>query len=325
MSLEVLAPGLLTSVQDMGRHAARAFGVGVGGAADGFSCRVANLLVGNPADSAALEITLHGPTLRLHRAATIALCGAMIDAQADGLALPGWRPVALPAGCTLTLGACSRGARAYLAIDGGIDVPAILGSLGTDLRSGFGGFAGRALRTGDRLGLGSPLAAIVATDAPRIVPWWIDAEPDLDLADSIVVRVLPGSDATMPADALHAQEFVVASASNRQGLRLHGAALRLADARERVSEPVVPGTVQLPQDGAPIVLLADAQTIGGYPRIGHVIAADLPRLAQRRASQRLRFVPIDRKRAERANVEQRARLARIALAIAGRRSEDRLF
>ncbi len=319
MGIEILAPGLLTTVQDAGRTGWRAFGVGVGGAADRHSFALANRLVGNAEDVAALEMTLTGPTIRLRRAATIALTGASIEAQADGIALPGWRPIALPAGCRLTLGACRRGARAYLAFDGGMDVPEILGSRSTDLRGGFSGFHGRALRAGDVLHLRAPNAMTVAQVTPRITSWWIDAEPDLDFSESVVVHVLPGSDATAPVDALFSQEFTVDAASNRQGLRLRGAALQAAERRERISEPVVPGTMQLPPDGQPVVLLADAQTVGGYPRIGHVIAADLPRLAQRRAGQKLCFVAADAMQAQHLNAEQRARRARIALAIAARR------
>jgi antagonist of KipI len=319
MSVEILAPGFLTTVQDAGRIGWRACGVGISGAVDRASFEIANRLVGNDPGAAVLEIALAGPTIRLQRATTIALCGATIDAHADGIALPGWRPIVLPAGCVLTLGACRRGVRAYLACDGGIDVPHALGSRSTDLRGHFGGHDGRMLRAGDVLPLGPSRASTATRDAPQIAAWWIDADADLDFADSIVVRVLPGSDATTPTDALHAQEFVVDAASDRQGLRLHGVALQVADARERISEPVVPGTVQLPPDGQPIVLLADAQTVGGYPRIGHVIAADLPRLAQRRSGQHLRFVPVDYLEAQRTNAEQHARLARIALAIASRR------
>ncbi len=318
MSIEIIAAGMLTTVQDAGRIGSRAYGAGTGGAADRHSFEIANLLVGNAADAAALEITLTGPTIRLQRAATIALCGATIDAQADGVALPGWRSIALPAGCVLTCGSCRNGARTYLAIDGGIDVPRLLGSRSTDLRGNFGGHEGRALRAGDVLPL-APSRAAISTEAPHFPSWWIDAGPDLDFAESIVVHVLPGSDSTMPADALHAQDFAIDAASNRQGLRLRGHALQVADVRERISEPVVPGTVQLPPDGHPIVLLADAQTVGGYPRIGHVVSADLPRLAQRRTGQHLRFVPVDHREAHRINAEQHARVARIALAIASRR------
>ena len=317
MSIEILGPGMLTSVQDAGRMVFRGCGVGLAGAADRWSLEVANLLVGNAADAAVLEITLAGPTLHLHQAAAIALCGASIDAQVDGVGLPGWRPIQLPSGSVLKLGACRNGARSYLAYAGGIDVPMVLGSRSTDLRGGFGGHAGRALRIGDSLPLGA--AAADAHDAINIAPWWIDTDPDLDFSEHISVHVLPGSDTTLPADALHAQEFVVDAASNRQGLRLRGTPLQVAESRERISEPVVPGTIQLPPDGQPIVLLADAQTVGGYPRIGHVIAADMPRLAQRRAGQYLHFIPVDAREAQRLNAEQRARLARIALAIAARR------
>ena len=323
MSVEVLAAGMLTSVQELGRLGWRASGVRVGGAADAHSLHVANLLVGNDPRAAALEITLTGPSLRLLRPTKIALCGATIDAHADGLALPGWRPIVLPAGCELTLGACRRGTRAYLAFDGGIDVPVVLGSRSTDLRGGFGGHAGRALRTGDWLSLGESNMVDTALDAPGIAidiaPWWIDAASDLDFSDSIAVRFLPGSDATAPVDALAIQEFTIDGSSDRQGLRLRGTQLHRADAHERISEPVVPGTVQLPPDGNPIVLLADAQTVGGYPRIGHVIAADLPQLAQRRTGQHLRFIAIDGQHAHIANAEQRVRRARIALAISARR------
>jgi len=319
MSLAVLAPGLATTVQDGGRRGFRAIGVGEGGAADRYSLAVANLLAGNAPDDAVLEIALTGPTLRLGRAATIAVCGATIDAHVDGLRIPGWRPVALPAGSVLALGACRRGARAYLAFDGGIDVPVVLGGRGTDVRGGFGGFEGRALQAGDRLELGRATVPDRPATEPAFPGWWIGADDDLDFGDVVVVRVLPGADATDPPVTLFDRDFTVDAASNRQGLRLRGDALRPADPRERVSEPVVPGTVQLPPGGQPIVLLADAQTVGGYPRIAHVIAADLPRLAQRRAGQRLRFAPADPIDAARAAAGQQARLARIALAIASRR------
>src|SRR5690606_31905829 len=143
--------------------------------------------------------------------------------------------------------------------------------------------------------------------------WWIDpAFDDRPPGGDPLVRILPGSDATTPADALFAQAWQVAPDSNRQGLRLQGAALEAADRGERVSEPVVPGTVQLPPDGQPIVLLADAQTHGGYPRIGHAIRADWPVLAQLRPGERLRFAPCTRAEAHRALCGQRQRLHRIA-------------
>lgn len=313
--IEVLAPGLLTTVQAFGREGFRHLGVGLGGALDPGTQSIANLLVGNPASAATLEIALSGPTLRFERAARIALCGAPFDADIDGEPLPGWRCVDLPAGSVLRIGGCREGARAWLAVAGGIRVPEVLGSTSTDLRGGFGGVGGRALRAGDRL---ETAASAESVERLRIAPWWIDARA-LDPDPSAPIRVLPSSDATDPGDALFASQWSVSPASDRQGLRLAGDAIALRDAREYISEPISPGTVQLPPGGQPIVLLADAQTHGGYPRIAHAIRADRGRLAQMRAGDRLRFAPCTHEQALAAARERTRMLARIALAIGARR------
>lgn len=316
MSVEVLAPGLATLLQDAGRPGLRHLGVASGGALDPWSLALANLLAGNPADTGVLEITLSGPTLRLHAPARIALAGAVPEADADGVPVPGFRPVDLPAGSTLRLGRCRGGARGYLAVAGGFAVRPCLGSASTDLRGGFGGLAGRPLRRGDRLPLASPHEA----SRLQVAPWWIDpAFDDRPAGAAPLVRLLPGSDATLPGDGLAAQTWRVAADSNRQGLRLQGQALAAADPGERISEPVLPGAVQLPPDGQPIVLLADAQTHGGYPRVGHVIRADWPLLAQLRPGDRLRFAACTRGQARQALQRQQQRLHRIALAIDSRR------
>jgi antagonist of KipI len=318
MNIQLLTSGLLTTVQDAGRHGLRHLGVGCAGALDSYSLQVANLLVGNRADAAALEIALAGPRLRLEHAARIALCGADVEAHVGDLALPCWHRIDLPAQTELAIGHCRRGARAYLAIAGGIDVPRVLGSAATDLRGGFGGLDGRALHAGDRVALGA--MAPVDTDRIRIAPWWIDPTPDLDFDLPALASVLPGSDATSPPDALFAQVWQVSSHSDRQGVRLEGPALQRIDSRERISEPVVPGTIQLPPDGKPIVLLADAQTHGGYPRIGHVVATDLPCLAQLRPGETVRFAPVTPAQANAAWRGRRQRLQRIALAISAKTS-----
>jgi antagonist of KipI len=319
MTVTVLTAGLQTSVQDGGRYGYRHLGIGSAGALDDYSLRVGNLLVGNPENSPALEIAMTGPRLRFDRDARIAITGADIDARADGVPIPGWRPVDLPAGCELTLGTCRRGARAYLAFAGGMQVPGALGSASTDLRAGFGGLGGRCLAKNDVIPLG--IDTIANVSAPTIASWWLDPRPDLDLSRLAVVHVLSGHDALDPATPLDADAYRVSAQSNRQGLRLQGTALTNADSRERLSEPVAPGTIQLPPDGQPIVLLADAQTIGGYPRIGHVISADLHRLAQLRPGDDLRFQWIDAEAARALACAQRQRLARIALAIEQRRHD----
>jgi biotin-dependent carboxylase-like uncharacterized protein len=314
MSILVLSPGLLSSVQDRGRFGYRHLGIGCSGAVDGYSYSVANLLVGNPMQTVAVEITLTGPRLRFDRAARIAICGASIEASVDGQALPGWHRIDLPANCELVLGACRRGTRAYLAVAGGFDVEACLGSTSTDLRAGIGGIDGRALIKGDRLRLTDGFRA----DCDRLVieRRWADPADDLDFATPAIVHLLPGQDQPGDAEALFAHAWRVGVASNRQGLRLQGTRLAISDQRERVSEPVMPGTVQLPPDGQPIVLLADAQTHGGYPRIGHVIAADLHRLAQLRPNDSLRFVACTPAEARHRRIAQRQRLARMSIAMA---------
>lgn len=319
MNVQVLAPGLATTLQAGARHGLRHLGVAGAGALDPYSHAVANLLAGNPADAPALEIILAGPRLRFGAAVRIAICGAAIDAEAEGRVLPGWRPVDLPARSTLSLGRCREGARAYLAVAGGFDPPMTLGSASTDLRGGFGGHGGRILRAGDALPLRASIPA--GADALHVAPWWIDPSPDLDLsAPPQPIRVLYGRDRLAPDSALFEAAWQVAAASDRQGLRLQGPSLHVRNEAERLSEPVAPGTLQLPPDGQPILLLADAQTHGGYPRIAHAIRADRPRLAQVRPGDTLRFAPCTPEQAHRAAREQRQRLQRIALAIQARRN-----
>jgi len=314
MSIEVLAPGMQTTVQGCGREGFRHLGVGFGGALDPGAHAIANLLVGNAVSAATLEIALAGPTLRFEHAACIALCGAAFDADIDGEPLPPWHRALVPAGSVLRIGGCRIGARAWLAVSGGIRVPQVLGSAGTDLRGGFGGVEGRALRAGDRLRV-EPFDRRV--ERVRIEPWWIDPHA-LDPIPSLPIRVLRGGDSTEPEGALFATAWTIAPASDRQGLRLEGDPVALRDPREYVSEPIAPGAVQLPPGGNPIVLLADAQTHGGYPCIGHAIRADRGRLAQLRAGDRIRFMPCTPGEALAAGRERAHTLARIALAIARR-------
>ncbi len=314
MSVRVLAAGMLTTLQDSGRRGLRHLGVGTAGAVDPWSHALANLLAGNAGDAATLEITLSGPLLRFDVPARIALCGARIDARIDDIAVPMARPVDLPAGSLQQLGACRDGARSYLAVEGGFAVPAVLGSAATDLRGGFGGMRGRALANGDVLPLRRRCTREVGT--LRIAPWWVDGAPSDDPFPNI--RVLAGEAPTAPADALYTTPWKVDAASNRQGVRLAGEALALVDTRERISEPAFPGTVQLPPDGHPIVLLVDGQTHGGYPRIAHAIRADWPKLAQLRPGDMLTFQPCTPQEAHAALAAQRQRLARLALAVAAR-------
>ena len=313
MNMEVLEPGLLTTVQDCGRHGYRHLGVGQSGVLDSFSAAVANILVGNSPGSPLLEMTLRGPVVRFSVPVRIAICGAGIDAHCGDLVLPLWRRIDLAADSTLRFGACRSGARAYLAVNGGFEINPLLGSASTDLRAGFPGLAGRQLQAGDRVRLAHGLRPDCAE--PRIARSWANPSPELDLKQPALVRLLPGSDQLADGDVLHAAAWTIGSASNRQGLRLSGASLRLRKPREAISEPVMPGTLQLPADGNPILLLADAQTHGGYPRIGHAIRADWPRLAQLRPGERVYFVPCTLEQATNLWRSQQQGLARLAIAV----------
>lgn len=312
--IDVVHGGALTLVQDQGRDGWRHLGVARGGALDPDGAALANALVGNPAAAAVLELTLQGPTLRLPQPLRVAVLGAPCEARFDGAALPLARPVDLPAGL-LQLGGMREGARAWLAVRGGIDLPPVLGSRATDLRGGYGGLDGRALRKGDRLPIGAHAA--IAAAAPSAPGWWID--PRFGHDPQAPIRYLASTAPALrdAALALGQREWRVHPASNRQGLRLDGQALA-APGAGGVSEPVAPGTVQLPPDGRPIVLLADAQTVGGYARLGHVIAADLPRLAQWQPNRRLRLRACDAAEAAAALAAARAERARLELAIRGR-------
>ena len=310
--LHVRHGGALTTVQDRGRSGWRHLGVAHAGALDPAQASLANRLVGNPADAAVLELTLRGPVLEFEQPTRIALCGAWIDAYFEDAhvrphAVPCGRPVTLPAG-TLRLGMIRNGLRAWLSVAGGIDVPRVLGSRSTDLRGGFGGLDGRALCAGDTLPLGAHPA--IEVDAPTSPKWWGALDPVVSTQDAI--RYVPSASSESLMLAEHA--WTVDTRSNRQGLRCSGDAI-VAASCEQISAPVAPGTIQLPPDGRPIVLLADAQTVGGYPRIGHVIAADLPRLAQYRAGDALRFVAVDAIAAHAAAQRRQGEIARLHWAI----------
>lgn len=298
---------------------------------DELALRVANLLVGNDERAAALECTLVGPTLRFDHNALIALGGADLGVTADGMALPLWRPVCLPAGTTVSAASAVRGCRGYLAVAGGIDAPIVLGSRATYVRASLGGVDGRALRRGDHLTIGAPselsrrIGAAVAAERGRervaIGHWGVSASLIPFYTSSAVIRLVDGEHSglltTDSRDRLWSGEFRVGAQSDRMGYRLEGLALELTEWRELLSEAVTFGTVQLPQGGNPIVLMADRQTTGGYPRIAEVAAVDLPLLAQLKAGDRVRFRSISLDEAQRLYLarEDNIRQARAAIAL----------
>jgi antagonist of KipI len=291
MSILVVRPGMLTTVQDLGRFGHQHEGVSVGGAMDGPALRLANALVGNPESDAALEVTLMGPTLEFQDDAVISITGADLSAMLDNRPIPKLRAVKVEAGSQLTFGERVNGCRAYIAFRGGIDVPMVLGSRSTYLRARMGGFNGRALAKGDVLAIGDADAGAGNLVPPMLMP----AAP----RDDVTVRAMRGRhfDALSIASraavfSADAEPFRISAQSDRMGYRLDGPPLVLQHSMEIVSEPVAFGTVQLPARGSPIILMADRQTTGGYPRILQVASVDLPLLAQAAPGTRVRFSEI---------------------------------
>jgi antagonist of KipI len=291
MTAIIQRAGFLTSVQDLGRTGFREFGVSTSGALDPFALRVANLLVGNDEGAAGLEITLGGLQLRLNDERVVAWCGGEFEVEIGSESLPAGHVARLQAGDELKFGRAQIGCRCWLAISGGIDVPVVLGSRSTDLRANFGGFDGRALRDGDVIPLGprpgSPIPAtrISSWTAPR--DWVSPAKPNP------ILRFVRGMDwirfNASTLQRLTSEPFTVSPDSDRMGVRLTGPELSRADNVDLISEAVAPGTVQVPPSGQPILLLGDCQTIGGYPKIAHVVTVDLGIAAQVRAGDRVRF------------------------------------
>lgn len=306
--LHVISPGLLTTIQDLGRRGHARFGVAPGGALDRAALILGNRLLGNDPGEAALEITLAGPALAFAGETAIALTGADLGARLNGEPVPFWQPVLVRSGDELRFepSKAGLGARAYLCIAGGISVEPVMGSRSTDLIGGFGGWQGRALRVGDELPLGAPALSFDAIQQRRL-----KAPPPV-IESGALARVVLGPQHDRFTDAGVAaflgDGYAVSAKSNRQGIRLSGPVIEHVRGADLVSEGITHGAVQVPGDGQPIVLLAARQTVGGYIKIATVAGADLDRLAQLRPHDRLRFEETTVAEARAALFEYRAQL-----------------
>jgi antagonist of KipI len=330
MSVRVLKPGLLSTLQDLGRYGHQHLGIVPCGAMDAISHMMANALVGNDEASATLECTLVGPELQFDDDTLIALYGAAFNARADRL--PANRPILVDAGTTVSIGSAVRGARAYLAVAGGFPVPEVLGSRSTYMPAGFGGFCGRALRAGDCLETSDGVAALSAERFSRVADpmrgnrlrtvRWSAPELTVPRAGTLVVRAMDGRHrAQFDEDsqaAFLSHEWRLSPNSNRIGYRLEGPRLFRSEPVEALSEPTCLGTVQVPNDGSPIVLMADHQTTGGYPKLAEVAGADIPSLAQLAPGARIRFVRCSVEEAQRAEDIQLERLGSLRSAVRDR-------
>jgi antagonist of KipI len=317
MTATVFHAGFLTSVQDLGRTGYRQFGVSLAGALDVFALRVANLLVGNDESAAGLEITFGGLRLQVADERIVAWCGGEFDVQIGSRSLPAGHAARLQAREELKFGRPQLGCRAWLAVAGGVDVRVVLGSRSTDLRANFGGFEGRTLRDGEAMPLGKWTGS--PTPATIISSWTAPHDWVSPPTHDPILRFVRGMDwVRFNASTLQrftSEAFAVSSDSDRMGVRLDGPELRRDNDVDLISEAVAPGTIQVPSNGKPILLLGDCQTIGGYPKIAHVITVDLGIAAQLRAGDHVRFSEVSLADAHRLLLERESELKRFRIGL----------
>jgi len=287
MAIRVQDPGLLTTVQDLGRYGYSHLGISPGGAADSLAMRIANLLVGNAENAATLEMTLTGARLEFDEESVVALTGGECDCRINGDTAPMWQAMRVPARGILACGGVKTGARSYLAIQGGLDAQPIMGSASTNIAGHFGGFEGRGLRKGDLFGVRKGADSRVSTLKPKAVDGLYSREP---------LRVTRGAQhdwfGVEAFGKLLSCPYTVSEQSNRSGLRLRGESISPRVRSQLLTEGVSLGAIQVPRDEQPIILFVDQQTTGGYPKIANVISADLYRVGQLRPREQVRFIEV---------------------------------
>ena len=329
MSIRVIRPGLLTTIQDQGRYGLQQFGVIVSGAMDPLALRIGNLLVGNEQHEAVLEITLSGPELVFEEETLIAITGADLSAVIDGQAVPLWRPILVRQGSRLEFGSPGRGCRAYLSVAGGVDVPLVMQSRSTYLRAQLGGFEGRPLQSGDLLNprsaspsVSQRIKRMSERDSERlfVATDWFAGSDLAEYGDDPTIRVMSGGQSDWfddeSCEAFVSEPFSITRQSDRMGYRLAGPTLRFIQPRELISEAVTVGTVQVPPEGQPIILMADRPTTGGYAKIAQVATVDIPVLAQLKPGAKIRFLMISVDEAQELYRSREAMIRRLGCGIA---------
>ena len=305
MSITVLNPGLLTTVQDQGRTGFQQFGVSVSGAMDPRAAALANILAGNDPGEAVLECTLLGPQLRFDRANCIAITGGDLGPALDGRPIPNSTAVPVQAGQVLRFTAPRTGCRAFVAFAGGLDIPPVMGSRSTYQKARLGGFQGRKLEKGDQIGFRAPAEALPRMADRRLAPDFVP-RPVYELR----VILGPQDDAFTQegVDTFLSRTYTVTQESDRMGCRLAGPPIAHRDSADIISDGIAFGAVQVPSSGAPIIMLADRQTTGGYTKIACVISADFRILAQLKAGDKLRFTAVSIDLAQNILLARRAAL-----------------
>lgn len=304
MSITVLNPGLLTTVQDMGRFGYQQFGMSVSGAMDPRAAAIANILAGNPENDAVLECTMLGPQLRFDADNTIAITGGDLTASLDGQPLPTYRAIAVQAGQTLRFQSPKTGCRAYIAFTGGLDIPIVMGSRSTYMKAKIGGFQGRKLQKDDVIGFrapGTPKNMHERYIYPEFIP-----RPVYTLR----VVMGPQDDAFTQAGiaTFLGETYSVTNEFDRMGCRMDGPAIQHVTDGNIISDGIAFGAIQIPTEGKPIIMMADRQTTGGYTKIANVISADFRLLGQLKAGDKVRFEKVSVQAAQEALLDQRAAL-----------------
>jgi len=304
----VLKSGLFTTVQDMGRCGYLKYGVPVSGAMDTFSFVAANILVENNSNGAGLETTLIGPELEALTRTQIAITGGACSPKINGQIVSMWQLLTVREGDVVSFGKMEAGCRAYVALRGGLDVPLVLGSRSTYVRGGFGGFGGRALKAGDVI---ESLAV-----SPVTTEWLLPQELRPLLSGNLAVHVVLGPQADMftnkAMDAFLSASYKVTVESDRMGYRLEGPSIEHRGKAEIVSDALLPGSVQIPRSGKPIVIMRDAQTTGGYPKIAVVVSCDVSLLGQAKPTDMVEFSKLTLKQAHEKTAEHSRRLNGLA-------------
>lgn len=287
-SFEILDAGLLTTVQDLGRHGYQRYGVSQSGVMDVFSARIANELVGNLKEDALLEMTLKGTSIKFLQEMVIAITGAECEAYINDKKIELWRSYKVFCGDKLKIGFLKNGLRAYLSFSGGIDVPLIMGSRSTNLKANIGGFEGRKLKVGDEIKVFSKKNPILKKLKPEIIPKY---EKEVEIG--VILGQQEHCFSEKGKETFFTSEYTVKSESDRMGIRVSGEKIEHIDGADIISDGITFGAIQIPGNGQPIIMMADRQTIGGYTKIGNVISVDLSKLSQAIPGDILRFKKIE--------------------------------
>ncbi|WP_082233294.1 biotin-dependent carboxyltransferase family protein [Halobacillus massiliensis] len=329
--IKVIKDGLLTSIQDLGRTGYQKYGVISSGSMDTYAHRIANILIGNEEKAATIEITLLGPEIKFEEDALISLCGGDLSPQINGKNIRMWKPIYIEKGATLKFGKPRSGCRAYLAIAGGLDIPEVMESQSTYLRAELGGFKGRALSSGDEILFQSSLSKeqkqFVEGKGFTESKWMVSSSMIPDYSPRPVVSIIEGPQFDwfdeISQKSLFTEPFKVSSQSDRMGYRLNGPSLSLEEKKELISEAVAFGSIQVPADGNPIILLADRQTTGGYPKIGQAASVDLPAITQVKPGEQISFKKITLEEAQLALIKQENDIELLKRSISNKRRGEK--